>query len=94
MDRYALQVSTEENPATYRWKILEASGGSRSFNLHSTSECDFDSYANALNAGTLALARLDGEPYENEAADPVGDADCAAESDETAQPVTQQIVTR
>ena len=38
-------------------------------------ECDFSNYADALNAGTLALAKADGESYENEAADPVSGFD-------------------
>lgn len=32
----------------------------------------------ALNGGSLAPAEADGELYENEAADPVGDADCGS----------------
>lgn len=42
-----------------------------------TAECEFEDWAAALDAGTLALAAAEGQAYENEAADPVGDADCS-----------------
>lgn len=44
---------------------------------HNSAELDFADYSSALNAGTLALAAADEQPYENEAADPVNDAGCA-----------------
>lgn len=72
---YALHI-VEEEPDTYRWVLLEIDGENLIPNTHS--DCEYGTYADALNAGTLALAAADGQPYENEAADPVGDADCAA----------------
>lgn len=41
-----------------------------------TADCDYATFADALNAGTIVLARAEDEPYENDAADPVGDANC------------------
>lgn len=76
MSIYSLNVSQEE-PGAYRWVLVEIDG--ETVAPHSHAECHFDSYETALNAGTLALAAADGEEYENEAADPVGDADCAQE---------------
>jgi hypothetical protein len=71
---YALQVLTDD-PGSFRWVLTEVDGNQTSD--HSAAECDFDTYADALNAGTVTLAAVDGQPYENEAIDPVGDADCA-----------------
>jgi hypothetical protein len=70
---HALQILSDER-GTFRWTVVTVDGDRVS--CHSAAECDFASYADALNAGTLALAKADGQPYENEAADPVGDADC------------------
>ena len=92
MERYALEVISYE-PGTYRWSILEPVDGLE-FQAHSEAECDFRTYADALNAGTLALAKLEGKPCENEAADPVGNTDCSGEDAEASQPVTQQMVSR
>lgn len=77
MSHHALQVITDD-PGSYRWVLLAPTEDWDRFDAHSSAECDFDTYEDALNAGTLALAAADGESYENEAADPVGDADCAA----------------
>lgn len=70
---HALQILSE-NPGSWRWVLITLDGTTTA--CHSAAECAFSSYADALNAGTLALANADGQPYENEAADPVGDADC------------------
>lgn len=72
---YALHI-IEEEPDAWRWVIVELDG--ETVHPNSYSDSDYGTYADALNAGTLALAAADGQPYENEAADPVGDADCAA----------------
>jgi hypothetical protein len=70
MPIYSLSV-TSADPYEYRWVIVTLDAPK--FEEHSIADCDYDSYEAALNAGTLELARLDNEPYENEAADPVGD---------------------
>jgi len=75
MSPHALMVIADE-PGTFHWVLLEVDG--RHVDPLGSSTCQFDSYAAALNDGTVALAAADGQPYENEAADPVGDADCAA----------------
>ena len=77
MPRHALQVISDD-PGNYRWVLLAPTEDALEFEAHSAADCAFDNYESALNAGTLALAKADGEAYENEAADPVGDADCAA----------------
>ncbi len=76
---YCLQIiSDPDSTDSYRWIILEQEPDEALiFKPHSAAECDFDSWAAALDAGTLALAHAEGQPYENEATDPVGDADCA-----------------
>ncbi len=74
---YALQVFKDGEDHQYHWAVLEEHpDDSGTFTPYSGGECGFSTFADALNAGTLALARAEGEPYENEAADPVGDADC------------------
>jgi hypothetical protein len=73
MPIYSLNVSQEEADI-FRWVLVEIDG--ERVLPHSHAACGFDSYEAALNAGTLALAAADGEEFENEAADPVGDADC------------------
>lgn len=79
MPSYSLQVLLDPDDSnSYRWVVLEQDPqDSFTFKPHSAAECDFDTWAAALNAGTLALAAAEGQPYENEAADPVGDADCS-----------------
>lgn len=74
MNQHALMVVADE-PGTFHWVLLKIDG--QVATSHSQSECAFEDYESALNAGTLALAAVDEQPYENEAADPVGDADCA-----------------
>jgi hypothetical protein len=76
---YALQVLPDaDHDGQFHWVVLEEHpDGGGQFTPHSAGECGFDSYEAALNAGTLALAAADGQPYENEATDSVGDADCA-----------------
>lgn len=76
---FCLQIIPDpDDAASYRWIILEQEPNEALvFKPHSASQCDFDSWAAALDAGTLALAAVEGQPYENEAADPVGDADCS-----------------
>lgn len=77
MTYHALQILSDD-PGTFRWVVLKPTDDALVFEEHSVADCDFAVYADALNAGTLALAKADGEPYENEAADPVGDADCGS----------------
>ncbi|CAN7751883.1 hypothetical protein LJR066_006709 [Acidovorax sp. LjRoot66] len=79
MASYCLQIIPDpDQDETFRWIVLEQEANEALvFKPHSASECDFDSWASALDAGTLALAAAEGQPYENEAADPVGDADCS-----------------
>ena len=76
---YCLQIIADPDDAeSFRWIVLEQeSNDALVFKPHSAADCDFDSWAAALDAGTWALAQAEGQPYENEAADPVGDADCA-----------------
>lgn len=76
---YALQVITDpDDTNSYRWVVLEQEPDNVGrFREHSASDCDFTDWAAALDAGTLALAAAEGRPYENEAADPVGDPDCS-----------------
>jgi hypothetical protein len=71
---FALHIHSDD-PGTWRWTLLSLDHEVAS--EHSAAACDFATYADALNAGTVALAAADGQPYENEAADPVGYADCA-----------------
>ena len=75
MGQFALKVVHDiDAPERFRWQLLEdeerAQGRHR---VHQLSDKAFDSYADALNAGAVALARADQESYENEAADPVGE---------------------
>jgi len=79
MPSHCLQIIADpDHEETFRWVVLEQEPlDAHVFKHHSTSECDFDSWAAALDAGTLALAAAEGQAYENEAADPVGDADCS-----------------
>lgn len=79
MPSHCLQIIADpDHEETFRWVVLEQEPhDAYIFKPHSASECDFDSWAAALDAGTLAFAAAEGQPYENEAADPVGDADCA-----------------
>lgn len=76
---YCLQIISDPDDAkSFRWTVLEQEPNEALvFKHHSASECDYDSWAAALDAGTLALAHAEGQPYENEAADPVSDADCS-----------------
>lgn len=76
---YALQVITDpDDTNSYRWVVLaQEPDDIGRFREHSASDCDFTDWAAALDAGTLALAAAEGRPYENEAADPVGNADCS-----------------
>jgi hypothetical protein len=80
MPDYALQVvPDDEHDGRFRWLLLEeVDENPLSYLAHEVSDCRFDTWGDALNAGTLALARACGHgEYDNEAADPVGDADCA-----------------
>jgi hypothetical protein len=75
---YCLQVIADpDQEDSFRWIILEQDEqDALTFKPHSAAECDFPKWGAALDAGTLALAAAEGQSYENEAADPVGDADC------------------
>ena len=76
---HALQVFHDDEDGQYHWAVLEERGeDSGVFSPLSAGETGFATYADALNAGAVALAAVAGEPYENEAADPVGDATGAA----------------
>jgi hypothetical protein len=80
MPEYALQVvPDDEHHDRFRWLLLEeVDENPLSYIAYEGSDCDFKTWGDALNAGTLALARACGHgEYENEAADPVGDTDCA-----------------
>ncbi|QHJ00138.1 hypothetical protein GT347_20420 [Xylophilus rhododendri] len=80
MTSHALQVLSDD-PGHFRWVVLHVDG--ERVITEMVAECYVGSYEAALNAGTLALAAADEQPYENEAADPVGDADCVASSPRT-----------
>jgi hypothetical protein len=71
MTLHALMVVADE-PGTYHWVILNVDG--QKLEAAGSSSGEFTAYADALKAGTLALAAADGHAHENEAADPVGDA--------------------
>ena len=43
------------------------------FEEHSAAECDFDTYDAAAHDGLVALGAADGQPVEDERADPVGE---------------------
>lgn len=79
MPSHCLQIIVDpDHEVTFRWVVLEQEPlDAHIFKPHSASECEFDSWAAALDAGTLALAAAEGQAYENEAADSVGDADCS-----------------
>jgi hypothetical protein len=70
---YALQVFVDpDRDGKFRWLVMEVRpAGAGHFIPHSAGDCGLDSYEAALNAGTLALAAADRQPYENEATDPV-----------------------
>ncbi|MCZ2498122.1 hypothetical protein GN316_15260 [Xylophilus sp. Kf1] len=93
MPSHSLQIISDD-PGNFRWVLLAPTEDWDRFVEHSAAGCDFDTYEAALNAGTLALAAADEQPYENEAADPVGDADCGIADTPAIQPVSQQIVSR
>lgn len=82
MPSHCLQIIPDsDNEQAFRWIVLEQEQNEALvFRPHSASECDFESWGAALDAGTLALAKAEGQAYENEAADPVGDADCSSSS--------------
>jgi hypothetical protein len=80
MKRHALQIISVDE-GSFRWQLMEPTDEALAFQPHSHSDCEFDDYESALNAGTLALAAADEQPYENEAADPVGSADCGGTAD-------------
>lgn len=82
MPSHCLQIIPDpDNEQAFRWIVLEQEQNEALvFRPHSASNCDFDSWGAALDAGTLALAKAEGQAYENEAADPVGDADCSSSS--------------
>ena len=80
MKSHALQV-TSDQPGSFRWVLLQPGTAALAFAPHSHAECDYPDYESALNAGTLALAAADEQPYENEAADPVGEGDCGVVAD-------------
>ena len=75
---HALQiVADSDDSGSYRWIVLAQDPHEAGvFHEHSTSECHYSDWGAALDAGTLALAAAEGQAYENEAADPVSDADC------------------
>ena len=77
MTYHALQILSDD-PGSFRWVVLKPTADALIFEEHSVADSNFAGYADALNAGTLALAKADGESYENEAADPVGAAECGS----------------
>lgn len=82
MPSFALQILTDpDEPSTFSWVVLEQDPEDAfTFRPHSAADCEFEDWAAALDAGTLALAAAEGQAYENEAADPVGDADCSSDA--------------
>ena len=66
MTLHALMVVADE-PGTYHWVILNVDG--QKLEAASASSGEFVAYADALNAGTLALAAADGHTSEKEEAD-------------------------
>jgi hypothetical protein len=79
MAEYALQVIPDAKTSDqFRWLLLELDGRTSSYHASQASDCGFDNWSDALNDGTLALAQATHhDEYENEATDPVGNADCA-----------------
>ncbi|MBV7541994.1 hypothetical protein [Acidovorax sp. sic0104] len=70
-------IADPDHDGSFRWVLLElVENEALLFKPHSAADCDFQSWESALNAGTIALAHAEGQVYENEAADPVGDASC------------------
>ena len=81
---YASHVVEEESDA-YRKVIVEIDGETIYPNSHSKDE--YRTCCDALNTGTLALAAAEGQPYENEAADPPGNSDSETDVDPAARSV-------
>ena len=68
----ALQI-VNGGDGTYRWVILQSTDSEPyTFQEHSLADDDYATYELALIAGAVALAKAQGEPYEDERADPVG----------------------
>lgn len=80
MKSHALQVISDD-AGFFRWQLLQPGDVALAFEPHSHSDDVFADYESALNAGTLALAAADDQPYENECADPVGESDGGAVAD-------------
>ena len=80
MKRHALQVVSDDS-GNFRWMLLAPTPDWNVFDEHSAADYDFETYYEALNAGMVALTAADEQPFENEATDPVGDADCAEAAD-------------
>lgn len=69
---FALQVI--RNPdGSWRWRLIEHDYADK-YVLHSLGDRAFDSFQVALDTGTLALAIVMKQPYENKRAAPLGDA--------------------
>lgn len=49
--------------------------------MEAANECEWETYQAALDNGAVALAGAQGQPYENEGADPVGEAGDAFPAD-------------
>ena len=71
MKNFALQV-TGSGDGGWCWAILRATDNPLVFEKHSAGECEWESYQAALDNGAVALAKAQGQAYENEGADPVG----------------------
>ena len=69
---HALQVITDGD-GNWRWVLLGPTDDPLVFEEHSAAECDFDTYDAAAHAGLAALGAADGQPVEDERADPVGE---------------------
>lgn len=68
MNGYALQIQNDK-PGIYRWVILVSRTNPQRFEEFTSEDASFDTYADALDAGGLALAAADGMAYESEASD-------------------------
>lgn len=69
---HALQVITDGD-GNWRWVLLGPTDNPLVFEEHSAAECDFDTYDAAAHDGLVALGAADGQPVEDERADPVGE---------------------
>ncbi|WP_295855557.1 hypothetical protein [uncultured Xylophilus sp.] len=65
MVTHALQI-LRDAAGGYCWGLLSSTETEFTFVQHNASGCSFGTYAEALAAGTLALAQADGEAMDDE----------------------------